>query len=90
MQVKNQLVFGLVAILPISGTILPGIAQSESDEEQSKIIVNLDSATYDLNQKITVSGQVVDFTPNKTNPTKDAVNVIFIDSTSDFIASTSL
>ena len=66
MQVRNHLVFGLVAILLIGGTILPGMAQTETDEEQPRITVNLDSTTYDLNQKITASGQIVNFTPSST------------------------
>jgi hypothetical protein len=83
MQVKNHLLFGLVAVLLIGGTILPGMAQTETDEEQPRIIINLDNTTYELNQKITVSGQVLDFTPNKTNPTKDTVDVSFLDSSGE-------
>ena len=48
MQVKNHLLFGLVAVLLIGGTVLPGMAQTETDEESSRITVNLDSTTYDL------------------------------------------
>lgn len=80
MQVKNHLLFGLVAALLIGGTILPGMAQTETDEEQSGIIINLDNITYDLQQKITVSGQVLDFTPSSTNPANDLVEVRFMDS----------
>ena len=47
MQVTNHLLFGLVAVLLIGGSILPGMAQTETDEEQSKIIVNLDNTTYE-------------------------------------------
>ena len=81
MQVKNHLLFGLVAVLLIGGTILPGMAQTEADEEQSRITINLDSTTYDLQQKITISGQVLDFTPSGTNPINDLVEIRFIDST---------
>ena len=80
MQVRNHLVFGLVAILLIGGTILPGMAQTETDEEQPRITVNLDSTTYDLNQKITASGQIVNFTPSSTNPINDMVEIRFMDS----------
>ena len=45
MQVKNHLLFGLVAVLLIGGTILPGMAQTETDEEQPRIIINLDNTT---------------------------------------------
>ena len=80
MQVKNHLLFGLVAVLLIGGTVLPGMAQTETDEESSRITVNLDSTTYDLQQKITVSGQVLDFTPSRTNPINDLVEIRFMDS----------
>jgi len=80
MQVKNHLLFGLVAVLLIGGTVLPGMAQTETDEEPSRITVNLDSTTYDLQQKITISGQVLDFTPSRTNPINDLVEVRFMDS----------
>ena len=73
MQVKNHILFGLVAVLLIGGTVLPGMAQTETDEEQSKITINLDSTTYDLNQNIVVSGQVLNFTPSSTNPFNDIV-----------------
>ena len=80
MQVKNHILFGLVAVLLIGGTILPGMAQTETDEEQPRITVNLDSTTYELQQKITVSGQVLDFTPSSTNPINDLVEIRFMDS----------
>ena len=80
MQVKNHILFGLVAVLLIGGTVLPGMAQTETDEEQSKITINLDSTTYDLNQNIVVSGQVLNFTPSSTNPFNDIVEIRFIDS----------
>ena len=80
MQVKNHILFGLVAVLLIGGTILPGMAQTETDEEQSKITINLDSTTYDLNQNMVVSGQVLNFTPSSTNPFNDIVEIRFIDS----------
>ena len=80
MQVKNHLLFGVVALLLIGGTILPGMAQTETDEEQSRITLNLDNTTYDLQQKITISGQVVDFTPSNTNPINDLVEIRFMDS----------
>ena len=79
MQVKNHLLFGVVALLLIGGTILPGMAQTETDEEQSRIILNLDNTTYDLQQKITISGQVVDFTPSNTNPINDLFEIRFMD-----------
>ena len=79
MQVKNHILFGLVAVLLIGGTVLPGMAQTETDEEQSKITINLDSTTYDLNQNIVVSGQVLNFTPSSTNPFNDIVEIRFID-----------
>ena len=80
MQVRNHLLFGLVAVLLIGGTILPGMAQTETDEDQPKIIINLDKTTYDLQQKITVSGQVVNFTPSTTNTINDLVEIRFMDS----------
>jgi hypothetical protein len=80
MQVMNQLVFGFVAVLLIGGAILPGMAQTETDEAQPKISINLDNVTYDLNQKITVSGQVIDFTPSATNPINDLIEIRFMDS----------
>ena len=79
MQVKNHLLFGLVAVLLIGGTVLPGMAQTETDEEQSRITINLDSTIYELQQKITVSGQVLDFTPSSTNPVNDVVEIRFMD-----------
>ena len=80
MQVKNHLLFGLVAVLLIGGTILPGMAQSETDEEQPRITINFDNTTYALNQKITISGQVLDFTPSRTNPSSDTIEIRFMDS----------
>nr|AIE96137.1 hypothetical protein [uncultured marine thaumarchaeote AD1000_72_F04] len=56
------------------------MAQTETDDEQSKIIINLDNSTYDLQQTMTVSGQVVNFTPSTTNPMNDIVEIRFMDS----------
>ena len=80
MQVKNHLLFGLVAVLLIGGTVLPGMAQTETDEEEPRIIINLDSTTYDLNQKMVVSGQVLNFTPSTTSPINNIVEIRFMDS----------
>ena len=80
MQVKNHILFGLVAVLLIGGTILPGMAQTEADEEQHRITINLDSTTYDLNQKMVVSGQVLNFTPSTTSPINNIVEIRFMDS----------
>lgn len=79
MQVKNQLLFGLLTVLLIGGTVLPAMSQTAPDEETSKININLDSPVYDLNQEITVSGQVLDFQKNTRDPTLDMIEVAFRD-----------
>ena len=52
MQLKNPLVFGLVAVLLVGGTILPAMSQTEP-EDISQIQVTVDNSTYDLNEPIT-------------------------------------
>ena len=79
MQVKNQLLFGLLTVLLIGGTVLPAMSQTAPDEETSKININLDSLVYDLNQEITVSGQVLDFQKNTRDPTLDMIEIAFRD-----------
>ena len=79
MQVKNQLLFGLLTVLLIGGTVLPAMSQTAPDEETSKININLDSPVYDLNQEITVSGQVLDFQKNTRDPTLDMIEIAFRD-----------
>ena len=79
MQVKNQLLFGLLTVLLIGGTVLPAMSQTAPDEETPKININLDSSTYDLNQEITVSGQVLDFQKNTRDPSLDMIEITFRD-----------
>ena len=50
MQLKNPLVFGLMAVLLIGGTVLP--AMSQTTEDVSQLELNLDKPVYDLNEKI--------------------------------------
>jgi len=88
MQVKNHLVFGLVAILLIGGTVLPGMAQTETDEEKSGIIINLDKPAYDLGEDITITGQVQDFEYNSINPGLNMVEITFLDSSGNSPSST--
>ena len=52
MQLKNPLVFGLMAVLLIGGTVLP--AMSQTTEDVSQLELNLDKPVYDLNEKIII------------------------------------
>jgi len=78
MQLRNPFLFGLVAVLLIGGTVLPAMSQTPS-EEVSQLEVNLDSSAYELNQPISISGQIVDFVKNN-HPTQDILNISFINS----------
>ena len=80
MQLKNPLIFGLLAILLIGGSVLPAMSQTESNEEASTPLeLNLDKSVYDLNEPIIISGQILDFAPNTRDPTLDLVKIRFID-----------
>ena len=79
MQLKNPLIFGLLAILLIGGSVLPAMSQTESDEEASPLELNLDKSVYDLNEPIIISGQILDFAPNTRDPTLDLVKITFLD-----------
>jgi len=78
MQLKNPLIFGLLAILLIGGSVLPAMSQTES-EEVSQLGLNLDKSVYDLNEPIIISGQILDFASNTQHPTLDLVKIIFLD-----------
>ena len=78
MQLKNPLVFGLMAVLLIGGTVLP--AMSQTTEDVSQLELNLDKPVYDLNEKIIISGQILDFVKNTRDPTLDLVKITFEDS----------
>ena len=88
MQVKNHLVFGLVAILLIGGTIVPGMAQTESEEEQPRLLLNLEKLSYDLGEDIIITGQVEDFQINSINPGLNMVEINFFDSSGNSPKST--
>ena len=88
MQLKNHLIFGLVAILLIGGTIVPGMAQTESEEEQPRLLLNLEKSNYNLGEDITVTGQVEDFQINSMNPGRNMVDIRFLDSSGDSPKST--
>ena len=62
---KNQAMFGLMAILLIGGTILPAMSQTEPEEEIAYIEVNTDKSIYDLNKPISISGQIINFVSNR-------------------------
>ena len=79
MQLKNPLIFSLLAILLIGGSVLPAMSQTESDEEASPLELNLDKSAYDLNESIIISGQILDYVPNTRDPTLDMVKIIFLD-----------
>ena len=78
MQLRNPFLFGLVAVLLIGGTVLPAMSQTPS-EEVSQLEVNLDNSSYELNQPISISGQIIDFEKNN-HPTQDIVSISFINS----------
>ena len=44
MQLKNPLIFSLLAILLIGGSVLHAMSQTESDEEASPLELNLDKS----------------------------------------------
>ena len=77
---KNQAMFGLMAILLIGGTILPAMSQTEPEEEIAYIEVNTDKSIYDLNKPISISGQIINFVSNRDS-VLDIVEIIFIDPT---------
>ena len=79
MQLKNPIVFSLLAILLIGGSVLPAMSQTELEKETSQLGLNLDKSVYDLNQPIIISGQILDFAPNTRDPTLDLVKILFID-----------
>jgi len=62
---KNQVMFGLMAILLIGGTILPAMSQTEPGEEIAYIELNTDKSIYDLNKPISISGQIINFVSNR-------------------------
>jgi hypothetical protein len=75
---KNQAMFGLMAILLIGGTILPAMSQTEPGEEIAYIELNTDKSIYDLNKPISISGQIINFVSNRDS-ILDVVEIIFID-----------
>ena len=83
---KNHLIFGLIGVLLIGGTVLPAMSQTQSAESISEIILSLDKPSYDLNEPISISGQVTNFVPNTRDPTLNYVEIIFIDSSGDAIS----
>ena len=88
MQLKNYLVFGLVAVLLIGGTIVPGMAQAESEEDQPRLLLNLEKSSYNLGEDITITGQVEDFQYNSINPGLNMVEINFLDSSGNSPKST--
>ena len=75
---KNQVMFGLMAILLIGGTILPAMSQTDPEEETAYIEVSIDKSIYDLNTPISISGQIINFVSNRDS-ILDTVEIIFID-----------
>ena len=51
---KNHLIFGLIGVLLIGGTVLPAMSQTQSAESISEIILSLDKPSYDLSRGCTV------------------------------------
>ena len=86
MQLKNPLVFGLVAVLLVGGTILPAMSQTEP-EDISQIQVTVDNSTYDLNDPISISGQISNFERDSRDPTLDLVEITFSDSSGKAVTS---
>ena len=86
MQLKNPLVFGLVAVLLVGGTILPAMSQTEP-EDISQIQVTVDNSTYDLNDSISISGQGSNFERDSRDPTLDLVEITFRDSSGKVVTS---
>ena len=86
MQLKNPLVFGLVAVLLVGGTILPAMSQTEP-EDMPQIQVTVDNSTYELNEPISISGQVSNFERDSRDPSLDLVEVTFLDSIGKVVTS---
>lgn len=75
---RNHAIFGLMAILLIGGTILPAMSQTEPEEQIAYIELNLDKSIYDLNKSISISGQIVNFVPNR-DAILDPIEITFVD-----------
>ena len=78
MQFKNPLIFSLLAILLIGGSVLPAMSQTEPEEQIAYIDLNLDKSIYDLNKSISISGQIVNFVPNR-DKVLNPVEITFVD-----------
>ena len=75
---RNHAIFGLMAILLIGGTVLPAMSQTEPEEQIAYIELNLDKSIYDLNKSISISGQIVNFVPNRDS-VLNPVEITFVD-----------
>ena len=69
-----------MGILLTTGTVLPGIAQTEPDQDTPYLELTSDSLIYDLNQAISISGQIVNFESNTRDPTLNFVEITLLDS----------
>lgn len=87
MDISKSIVFGLLAVLLVGGTVLPAMSQTESEDQSSLIEVNLDKSSYDLNERISISGKVIDFVPNNRDPSLDMITITFIDPTGKIVSS---
>ena len=65
MQLKNPFVFTLLGILLIGGSIVPAMSQTATEEDVGPSLdVSFDQSSYNLNTPLTISGQIIGFTPN--------------------------
>ena len=65
MQLKNPFVFTLLGILLIGGSIVPAMSQTATEEDVGPSLdVSFDQSSYNLNTPMTISGQIIGFTPN--------------------------
>ena len=87
MQTKNFLIFGAMAVLLVGGTILPAMSQTESEQQIPQIELSLDSSSYDLNERITISGQIIDYVQNTRDPSLDLVHISFLDNDGKAVSS---
>ena len=94
MQLKNPLVFGLLGILLVGGSIIPAMSQTTSEEDvEPSLEVSFDKSVYHLNTPLTITGKIIGFTANSQvgsvgSGIHDRVEVNFLNAHGKFVGAT--
>ena len=94
MQLKNPLVFGLLGILLVGGSIIPAMSQTTSEEDvEPSLEVSFDKSVYHLNTPLTITGKIIGFTANSQvgsvgSGIHDQVEVNFLNAHGKFVGAT--